>query len=69
MNIFCERFQELIKSENISQAELARRLNTSNNQIHYWKIGKAEPSIDYLIKIADYFNVCIDYLVGRQDWY
>lgn len=69
MNKFSIRLKELINESGISQMELAKKMNISKNQIHYWKIGKAEPSIDYLILLANYFGVCIDYLVGRQDWY
>lgn len=69
MNKFKERFTELIQENGIKQAELSRQLNLSKNQIHYWLKGKAEPSLNDLITIADYFGVCTDYLLGRQDWY
>ena len=69
MNKFKERFSELLKENNINQTQIQKALNLSKNQVHYWIKGKAEPSLDNLIEIANYFNVCSDYLIGRQDWY
>lgn len=69
MNRFKDRFNELIEEKQVKQVQLQKELHLSKNQVHYWIKGKAEPSIDDLINIANYFNVCIDYIVGRQDWY
>lgn len=68
MNIFNVRLKELVQEKGKTQLEIAKELQLSKNQLHYWIKGKAEPSIDQLIKLADYFNVCIDYLIGRQDY-
>ncbi len=61
------RIKELRKSKNISQLKMALDLNTSQNTISRYETGEREPDISALIKIADYFNVSIDYLVGRTD--
>ena len=68
MNRFIERFTELIKEKGEQQKELAKKINRTPQLITNWKRGDSEPCIDDLIKLADYFNVCIDYLVGRQDY-
>lgn len=61
------RIKELRKSRKISQLKMALDLNTNQNTISRYETGEREPGIRELIKIADYFNVSIDYLVGRTD--
>ena len=61
------RLKELRKRKKISQLKLAIDLNTNQNTISRYETGEREPSISDLIKIADYFNVTLDYLVGRSD--
>lgn len=51
----------------MTQLKLAMELNTNQNTISRYENGEREPSIRDLIKIADYFNVSVDYLVGRTD--
>lgn len=65
MNIIYLRIKELASDKNISLAEIERKLNLSNGIISTWKKGKA--SQDKISKIADYFNVSTDYLLGRTD--
>ena len=59
------RLKELRKAKGISQLKLALDLNTNQNTISRYETGEREPGIRELIKIADYFNVSIDYLVER----
>jgi len=61
------RIKELRKKKGISQQRLATDLNTTQNTISRYETGEREPGIDELIKIADYFNVSVDYLIGRTD--
>ncbi|MBQ6893687.1 MAG: helix-turn-helix transcriptional regulator [Clostridia bacterium] len=61
------RLRELRKSKGISQLKLALDLNTNQNTISRYETGEREPGISELIRIADYFDVSIDYLVGRTD--
>lgn len=69
MNKFRERFTELLKESTKKQCEIAKELNITKSHLSNFKSGYNEPNIDTLILIANYFNVCIDYLVGRQDYY
>ncbi len=69
MNKFKERLNELLKETNIKQCEIAKQIGISRQTLTNYKSGYSEPRIDELILIANYFGVCIDYLVGRQDWY
>lgn len=66
-NKFTIRFNELMSEHGVTQAELCRLLSLSKNQVHYWLKGKAEPSIDSLIFLAQFFGVTIDYLVGYEN--
>lgn len=61
------RLRELRKSKRISQLKLAIDLNMSQNTISRYETGEREPGINELIKIADYFSISIDYLLGRTD--
>ena len=61
------RLKEIRKAKSISQLKMAMDLNTNQNTISRYETGEREPSINELIKIADYFNVSIDYLLERTD--
>lgn len=61
------RLKELRKKKGISQLRLATDLSTTQNTISRYETGDREPGIDELIKIADYFNVSVDYLIGRTE--
>ena len=61
------RLKELRKKKGISQLRLAIELNTSQNTISRYETGEREPGIGELIKFADYFNVSVDYLIGRTE--
>ena len=65
MREFAERLLELRKEKNISQAKLAKEIGVSFSVVCYWETDRAEPTAPNLVKLADYFNVSIDYLVGR----
>lgn len=59
------KLKELRKSRGISQLKLALDLNMSQNTISRYETGEREPGINELILFADYFDVSIDYIVGR----
>ncbi len=61
------RIKELRKSRHITQLKMALDLNMSQNTISRYENGEREPGIAELIRIANYFHVSIDYLVGRTD--
>ena len=59
-----ERLIALRKKAKISQKELAEEIDVSQASIGYWERGQRTPSIDAVQKIAKYFNVTTDYLLG-----
>ena len=61
------RLKEIRRAKGVSQLKLAIDLHTSQNTISRYETGEREPGINELIKIADYFNVSVDYLLGRTD--
>lgn len=61
------KLKKLRKEHGISQIKLALDLNTSQNTISRYETGDREPGIAELIKLAEYFDVSIDYLVGRTE--
>lgn len=60
------RLKDLRKEKGITQLQLAMELNMSQNTISRYETGERQAGYDELIKIADYFNVSIDYLLGRD---
>ena len=61
------RLKELRKQKGISQLKLAMDLSMNQNTISRYETGEREADYKTLIKIADYFNVSIDYLLERTD--
>ena len=61
------RLKELRKSRNISQLKLALDLNMNQNTISRYETLERQADYKTLIRFADYFNVSLDYLLGRTD--
>ena len=68
MKIFAERLLELRKEKGISQAKLAKELQVSYAVICYWETDRSEPTAPNLVKLSDFFDVSIDYLLGKSDY-
>ncbi len=64
--IFAERLKKLMLESSLTQVQLAKKIGGKQNTISAWLLGKNEPNITYLWKLADFFDVDIDYLVGRK---
>lgn len=62
-----ERIRELRTAHDKSQVQLAQRLGVSKQSVSNWENGNAMPSVDMLVKIADFFSVTTDYLLGLED--
>ena len=61
------RIRELRKARRVTQLKMAMDLDMSQNTISRYESGEREQGVAELIRIADYFRVSIDYLVGRTD--
>ena len=67
LNKFAIRIRELRKERQLTQDELAGRLNLTKQAVSQWERGIREPGFETLEMIADFFNVDTDYLIGRED--
>lgn len=66
MSLFNQRFKELKEDKNIMLKDLASDLGYSSSKLSYYLNGNNEPSYDELIKIANYFEVSVDYMLGTS---
>jgi len=64
---FSERLNELRSSKKITQENLAKELGIAVSTISMYERGERIPSLEVLEKIADFFNVDLDYLLGRRN--
>ena len=67
MGNFQNIFKRLRISSELTQSEMAQKLVISRSTIGMYETGAREPDFETLEKIADFFNVDIDYLLGRTD--
>lgn len=65
--LFAERLKELRQERNLSQTALAQIISVSQKAIDYWERGINEPKATYIIRLADYFDISSDYLLGREN--
>ena len=61
-----ENIKRLRKARNISQVELAAELGVTKQCVSNWENDYIQPSIDMLVKIAQYFKVSTDYLLDLE---
>ena len=66
MNYY-QRIKDLREDHDLDQAEIARVLQTTQQQISKYENGKQMMGIDKYIKLARYYNVSLDYLAGLID--
>ena len=64
---FSERLINLRKNRNLTQKQVYEAVGMSALGYQRYEYGTREPAYQKLIALADYFNVSIDYLVGRSD--
>mgnify|MGYP002070628593 CR=1 FL=1 len=61
------RLIELKEKNNVLQKDIAKSVGLSLRSYQRYEYGERNPTSDILIKLADYFDVSLDYLVGRSD--
>lgn len=62
-----EIYERLLKSKGVKSSDVSKTTGISNMTLSDWKNGKSTPKPDKLALIADYFDVSIDFLMGRTD--
>ncbi len=65
--MFTERFNELLKSRGINAVTLAKEIGVPKSIVYEWKSGVRDPSLENMLRVADYFGVSLEYLTGRED--
>ena len=68
MSSFSENLTRLRKENKVSQQKIANYVGVTQQCISEWEKGDMEPTLSNLIKIADVFDVSIDFLAGRKDY-
>jgi len=64
---FKDRLKELRLEKEMRQEDLAKKIGVSRHTITGYEIGKREPDLDKIIKLANFFDVSIDYLLGNTN--
>lgn len=67
MTNFSERIIHLKTERKLLQKDIAASVGLSLRAYQYYEKGQKEPTLSVLLRLADYFNVSLDYLVGRTD--
>lgn len=62
-----DRIKELRQARHMTQVELAKTLGLTKQCVSNWENDNVAPSVEMLVKIADYFCVSTDYLLGRDE--
>lgn len=65
---FAANLRSLREGAGLTQQMLADRLQTTQRKVSYWESGKIEPDMEALWRIADFFCVTMDELIGRTDF-
>ena len=60
--------KQIRKERRLTQLKVAIDLNISREALSHYENGKREPSIDMLIKMSEYFNVSIDFLINGKEF-
>lgn len=68
MKVFCERLLEQRKLNRMTQKEVAGYLCIAQPSYIRYENGSSEPTLENLVKLADLFDVSVDYLLGREQY-
>ena len=68
-NVFGQNLKELRLEKGLSQSKLGEVFNVCNQTISFWENGSREPDLDTLLKISNYFNVSVDFLLEKKTSY
>lgn len=61
------KFKELRKAKNLTQVEFAEKMNVDQSTVSKWEKDKAIPDIQTLYQLANFFNVSVDYILGKDN--
>ena len=64
--MLADRIKKLRKAKGLTQIQFAQEFNVANGTVGMWETGKREPDLDTTQRIADFFGVTMDELLGRE---
>lgn len=64
---FAEHLKQMRLKKGLTQVQLAKAVNASQRGIQNYEMGVRKPTCEMLIALADYFDISLDYLVGRSN--
>ena len=64
---FAKRIKSLREQNGLSMEQLANQFNSTKSRVSMWENNGTVPRVDILVKLANYFNVTTDYLLGNDD--
>ena len=67
VDIMYQRIRDLREDQDLRQQDLANYLKCSQVSYSYYELGRRDIPTDVLLKLADFYGVSIDYLLGRTD--
>ena len=67
MEVFAKRLTYLRNSIHMTQLKLGKELQIPQSSLNRYEHNESSPSYELLVRIADYFDVSLDYLLGRTD--
>ena len=65
--MFSVNLKLLREGAGLRQQDLAEKLDTTQRKVSYWESGQVEPDLEYLWRIAEFFGITIDELVGKEE--
>lgn len=66
-NYFGRKLKELRLERGLSQRELGKIFNVCNQTVSFWELGCREPDLDMLCTVSNFFEVSIDFLLGKDE--
>ncbi|MDE7122127.1 MAG: helix-turn-helix domain-containing protein [Oscillospiraceae bacterium] len=66
--MFGKQLKKLRSQRELTQQQVANYLHISSSAVGMWEKNRNEPDIKTLIQLADFFNVTVDYLLGRESY-
>ncbi|MBR6776761.1 MAG: helix-turn-helix transcriptional regulator [Clostridia bacterium] len=67
MNLY-QRLKDLREDRELSQNDIANLLGTTRQQVSKWETGAQMMGVDKYVKLAEFYNVSVDYLLGLIDY-
>lgn len=65
--LIAQHIEDLMKNEKLTQMQLAKAIGVGQSSVSDWLNSKSEPSVENLWILADFFDVSVDYLIGRKE--